>query len=158
MDDLTDLWLVNTLNIDASALDVLLDNLATIEGTDTEGILYMTQANFDGFGELLATWDAEPGHHVEILILGDMDGDGVVDFDDINAFALGLIDPRDYEDLYGMHPEWKGDSDADGDFDFDDIPGFVEMLGGVSAVPEPTSLLLVLVGIVGLAGVRRRIV
>jgi hypothetical protein len=49
MDDLIDLWLVDTVNLDATDLDVLLDNLATIEGTDTEGILHMTYANFDGF-------------------------------------------------------------------------------------------------------------
>jgi len=71
MDDLTDLWLVNTLNLDAFDLDVLLDNLVTIEGTSTEGILYMTQADFDAFntagGGLLAAWHAEPGHHVELV-------------------------------------------------------------------------------------------
>ena len=70
MDDLTDLWLVDTQNLDAVDLDVLLDNLDTIEGTDVEGILYMTQADFDAFntagGGLLAAWHAEPGHHVDI--------------------------------------------------------------------------------------------
>ena len=58
--------------MDAAALDVLLDNLETIEGTDTEGVLYITQANFDAFnaagGGLLAAWDAEPGHHIEFVI------------------------------------------------------------------------------------------
>jgi hypothetical protein len=49
MDELTDLWLVDTENLDATDLDVLLDNLTTIEGTDTEGILYMTQADYDAF-------------------------------------------------------------------------------------------------------------
>jgi hypothetical protein len=72
MDDLTDLWFVNTQNVDATALDALLDNLETIEGTDTEGILYMTQANFDAFnvagGGLLAAWNAEQGHHVAFVI------------------------------------------------------------------------------------------
>jgi hypothetical protein len=52
-------------------LDLLLDNLETIEGTDTEGILYMTQVDFDAFntagGGLLAAWDAEPGHHVQFV-------------------------------------------------------------------------------------------
>ena len=71
MDDLTDLWLVNSQNMDAVLLDVLLDNLETIEGTDTEGILYVTQADLDAFntagGGLLAAWDAEQGHHVEFL-------------------------------------------------------------------------------------------
>jgi hypothetical protein len=72
MDDLTDLWLVNTQNVDATALDVLLDNLATIEGADTEGILYMTQADYDAFnvagGGLLADWNDEQGHHVQFVI------------------------------------------------------------------------------------------
>ena len=58
--------------MDATALDVLLDNLETIEGADTEGVLYMTQANFDAFnaaaGGLLAAWDAESGHHVAFVI------------------------------------------------------------------------------------------
>jgi hypothetical protein len=71
MDDLTDLWLVDTKNLDAAALDVLLDNLETIEGTEKEGVLHMTQADFDAFDTagdgLLAAWDAEPGHHVEIV-------------------------------------------------------------------------------------------
>ena len=76
MDDLTDLWLVDTENMDATDLDVLLDNLETIEGTDTEGVLYMTQADYDAFnaagGGLLATWHAEPGHHVAVRsVLGD---------------------------------------------------------------------------------------
>jgi Leucine-rich repeat (LRR) protein len=72
MDDLTDLWLVDTENVDASDLDLLLDNLEIIEGTDTEGILHMTHANFDVFnaagGGLLAAWNAEPGHHVAFVI------------------------------------------------------------------------------------------
>jgi hypothetical protein len=58
--------------MDAAGLDVLLDNLETIEGIITEGILYMTQADFDAFntagGGLLAAWDAESGHHVEFVI------------------------------------------------------------------------------------------
>jgi hypothetical protein len=72
MDDLTDLWLVDTKNLDATDLDVLLDNLETIENLDTEGILYVTQADFDAFnaagGGLLTVWDAELGHHVAFVI------------------------------------------------------------------------------------------
>jgi hypothetical protein len=72
MNDLTDLWLVNTTNLDATDLDELLDNLETIQGTDTEGILYMTEVDFNAFntagGGLLAAWNAEPGHHVAFVI------------------------------------------------------------------------------------------
>jgi hypothetical protein len=39
----------------------------------------MTQANFDAFdtagGELLADWNAEPGHHVDFLQVGDVNHD-----------------------------------------------------------------------------------
>jgi hypothetical protein len=51
--------------MDATGLDVLLDNLENIEGTATEGVLYMTQADYDAFNAagvgLLATWDARGG-------------------------------------------------------------------------------------------------
>ncbi len=71
MDDLTDLWLAGTQNLDAFALDALLDELATIEGTDVEGILHMTRADFNAFntagGGLLAAWHAENGHHVSMI-------------------------------------------------------------------------------------------
>ena len=45
MDNLTDLWLVDVENLDADALDVLLDNLATMENPSIEGTLYLTQAD-----------------------------------------------------------------------------------------------------------------
>ncbi len=71
MDDLTDLWLVDVLNLDATQLDLMLNELTTIEGTDFEGILYMTDADFNGLnmagGGRLAIWDDEPGHHVQIV-------------------------------------------------------------------------------------------
>ena len=64
--------MVNTQNMDAIGLDVLLDNLETIEGIDTEGVLYMTQADFEAFnlagGGLLAAWNDEPGHHVAFVV------------------------------------------------------------------------------------------
>ncbi|MCX7426305.1 MAG: leucine-rich repeat domain-containing protein [Planctomycetia bacterium] len=71
MDDLTDFWLVDVENMDANALDVLLDNLATMQDPGIEGTLYLTQADYDAFntagGGKLAIWDAEPGHHVQIV-------------------------------------------------------------------------------------------
>lgn len=73
MDDLTDLWLVGTNHLDPFELDALLDELATIEGTDVEGFLHMTQADFNAFntagGGLLAAWHAEPGHHVQFVTI-----------------------------------------------------------------------------------------
>ena len=48
-----------------------------------------------------------------------MDGDGDVDFDDIDALVLALVNPSDYEAMYGVPPERRGDIDRDGDNDFD---------------------------------------
>jgi hypothetical protein len=92
-------------------------------------------------------------------LLGDLDCDDDVDFDDISAFVLGLNDPVAYEEMFGVPSSLKGDIDGDGDLDFDDISGFVALLsagqsGGVrtAAVPEPSSLVLALAGVIA-AGV-----
>ncbi|MBG7606252.1 MAG: hypothetical protein IZT58_16750, partial [Actinobacteria bacterium] len=48
----------------------------------------MTQANFDAFntagGELLADWNAEPGHHVDFLQVGDVNHDTEVNGLDVD--------------------------------------------------------------------------
>jgi hypothetical protein len=108
--------------------------------------------------------DAEILEHFQAgggeVVLGDMDCDGDVDFDDIDPFVLGLNNPELYETTFGVPPAAKGDMDGDGDFDFDDIPGFVDALrgGGPQSIPEPSTLLLVVLGMIGLVayGYRRR--
>jgi hypothetical protein len=114
-------------------------------------------------------WDVQVGSSgVSLLVtmlaalLGDLDCDGDVDFDDIGPFALGLSDPAAYEATYGVPPTLKGDLDDDGDFDFDDIPPFVALLGGAAAsgtqhpVPEPRALILAAAGLalIGPRGLR----
>ena len=73
MDELTDLWLADTLNLNADALDVLLDNLAAMQSPKVESVLYLTQANYNTFngagGGKLAIWDAEPRHRVQYVCL-----------------------------------------------------------------------------------------
>jgi hypothetical protein len=84
------------------------------------------------------------GVHAPMLnVLGDMDCDGDVDFDDIDDFVLGLNNVQLYESQFGLPPWVKGDTDGDEDLDFDDILGFVNLLqGGLQSVPEPSSALL----------------
>lgn len=80
-------------------------------------------------------------------LLGDMDCDGDVDFDDIDDFVLGLTNPQGYENQFGVPPATKGDTDEDGDLDFDDIDDFVAILnnpvsGVRQTVPEPSTAVL----------------
>ncbi len=61
---------------------------------------------------------------------GDLNCDGVVDFDDINPFVLALSDPAGYAAAYPNCDILNGDCDQDGDVDFDDIDPFVALLSG----------------------------
>lgn len=92
-------------------------------------------------------------------VLGDMDCDGDVDFDDIDDFVLGLNNPAAYEAQYGIPSTVKGDLDSDGDQDFDDIGGFVDVLSpgahvGLTSVPEPAGLAYLISGTAGVLGLR----
>jgi len=85
--------------------------------------------------------------------LGDMNRNGVVDFDDIDAFVLGLTNAADYTARFGVPAAAAGDLSLDGQFDFDDIPGLVDLLGASSqagvarTVPEPAAGALALLAI-----------
>jgi hypothetical protein len=148
MDNLTDLWVACVQNLDAVALDTLLNNLETIEGTETEGVLHLTQADYNAFnvagGGLLALWDAELGHRVEIFALGDANGDSFVD--DADASILGS--------------HWQVQSGATwmmGDFNLDGKVNDADAAilaahwnpaaeGTTPSVPEPGALVTLLIG------------
>ena len=173
MDDLTDLWLVDTVNLNASDLDALLNNLTTIQGTTTEGILHMTQANYDVFGPLLAAWDDEEGHHVQFVVPGDFDFDGDVDGND---FLYWQLNDGSQSDLDEWQAEFSvpvsGDFDDDGDVDGTDFlhwqlndgsasgladwqANFGNVASPITAasttVPEPATGLMLMLGMAALA-------
>jgi hypothetical protein len=62
--------------------------------------------------------------------LGDLNCDGVVDFEDINAFVLALGGQGPYEAQYPMCQWLNADCNGDGSVNFDDINAFVALLGG----------------------------
>ncbi len=66
---------------------------------------------------------------VPTQITGDVNCDGVVDFDDIDPFVLALTGPAAYALEYPNCERMQADCDADGDVDFDDIDPFVALLG-----------------------------
>ncbi len=61
---------------------------------------------------------------------GDLNCDGVVDFDDINPFVLALTDPAGYAAAFPACNILNGDLTGDGLVTFDDINPFVALLAG----------------------------
>jgi endonuclease I len=98
------------------------------------------------------------------LILGDMNNDGLLDFDDINPFSLALNDPAAYQTAFpGLDAAARGDINHDGQLDFDDINPFANLLNTpaatalvYAAIPEPGGILIFGVGIFGVMCRRRR--
>ncbi|MEM9347209.1 MAG: PEP-CTERM sorting domain-containing protein [Planctomycetota bacterium] len=136
--------------------------VGTLSGTELNGFTYL--GNYDT--QIQAIIDNNP-----VPLLGDLDGNDLLDSLDIDAFVLALTDPTSYEQTYAtLDPDVRGDFDGNGFLDNLDIFGFVETmtLSGVltaeeaalfdqfdlSGVPEPTTLALV--GLGGLLVLRRR--
>ncbi|MEW6250414.1 MAG: hypothetical protein AB1716_07190 [Planctomycetota bacterium] len=63
-------------------------------------------------------------------LLGDLNCDGAVDFDDISPFVLALSDPAGHATAYPGCPISNGDVNGDLAVDFDDINPFVALLAG----------------------------
>ena len=63
------------------------------------------------------------------VLLGDMNGDGAVDFLDIDPFVTALLDePAFSSDFPRVDPVASGDANGDGALDFADIDPFVDLL------------------------------
>jgi len=108
---------------DAEALYVRHLEFADADGRlDLNGLhLYFETLNAPAGGEQL----------VDLLpTLGDLDCDGDIDFDDINAFVVALLGEEQYYAQYPDCNRLNADCDGDGDVDFDDINPFVALIGG----------------------------
>ncbi len=69
--------------------------------------------------------------HVEVLVLGDANDDGMLSNRDIASFVLALTNPVAYQTMFpDVDPDIVLDMNQDGVFDNLDIPGFVAELTG----------------------------
>ncbi|MEW6251199.1 MAG: hypothetical protein AB1716_11170 [Planctomycetota bacterium] len=67
--------------------------------------------------------------------VGDMNCDGLLDFNDINPFVLALSDPAGYAQQYPGCDIMNGDIDDNGFVDFNDINPFVALLSSGGGCP-----------------------
>lgn len=150
---------------------------SAFEIIDVDGALVGNFAGLPSDGDLVALFgstglfiDYHGGDGNDVVLytqimpqLGDLNCDGTVDFDDIEAFVLGLTDRADYETQFGVPATLKGDLNEDGRFDFDDIDPFVNLLSAPAhawqrEVPEPSSTgILMAIGLAGLAAFGRKL-
>ncbi len=92
-------------------------------------------------------------------VVGDMNGDRVVDADDAAALMIALTQPLAYIAAYpGVDASTIGDVDGRCTFDLGDLSDFSSLLGPASAesVPEPASAVLLLIAAAMLCGRARR--
>jgi len=92
------------------------------------------------------------------LLMGDMNGDGARNNFDISPFELALTNPSAFLTAYPSMTKYVavGDINGDGVFNNFDIAPFEALLvSHSSAVPEPSSMVLLAAGILTLAGLRR---
>lgn len=114
-------WINHEVDISAYADNKPNVKLRWTMGT-TDGGLVFCGWNIDD----IKIWGPDPNGCPEVP--GDMNCDGLVDFDDINAFVLALSDPGAYYAAYPTCNILNGDFDGDGVVDFDDINPFVALL------------------------------
>ena len=91
------------------------------------------------------------------VVLGDMDGNGVLDAFDVDDFESALADKQAYLDTHpGLDPDVLGDFDASGGLDAFDVDNFELALAGGGSVPVPEPGSLILLGVAGRFLLRRR--
>lgn len=117
-----------------------------------DGVLYLGSEN----AELFAYSAAVP----ETFVLGDMNGDGALNNLDIQPFELALTQTDKYSTLNPAVLDFAARGNANGDEDFNnlDIQPFERLLTAMppaQPVPEPSTLLSMLLGIASLC-VRRK--
>lgn len=76
------------------------------------------------------------------LVLGDMDGNGIANSDDIDQFVQAIFHRKQYaSDHPSLDPDVVGDLDHNGRLDIADVDDFIGLLNGMPIGPEAIQLL-----------------
>jgi len=121
---------------DAGSYDVVVTAGTCEETSDPATLSVWARADLNNDGHVecqdlalfIADWTGPGTPPAPCAILGDLNCDGAVSFDDISAFVRALVGQAAYEAKYPDCLWLNGDIDGDGVVDFDDINPFVECL------------------------------
>ena len=101
---------------------------------------------------------SEAGNTLVVIGYGDANKDGFFDSTDL----VQVFEAGEYEDLTAENSYWTtGDWNSDGEFDSSDLvvafmDGEYEVATQPATVPEPSALVLLLLGLIALRQSRRR--
>ena len=90
---------------------------------DADGTLYLLYAGRGEDALGIASLSSP-----NVVLVGDMNGDGAINFLDIGPFIVALSDPAAYQSSFNLDANVSGDTNGDGGIDFLDISGFIVLL------------------------------
>jgi hypothetical protein len=108
------------------------DRLAPWPAAASDQGMSLQRSAAEAFGHFSASWIAAiptPGT-ARYTAPADMDRNGAIDDADLEELAAALLDPRAFQENFGLAALLAGDVDHDGDLDFDDIDDFLIFVMG----------------------------
>lgn len=122
-------------------------DVVTVNGKAmSDGKLHPKQPNGTFDGDIIAEFD-ETANGVEFraAILGDMNGDGVLNSFDVSPFELALADPLAYAAMYpDIDADFVGDINNSGSMDAFDVAAFEQLLANQGFLINPQVFLRML--------------
>jgi hypothetical protein len=154
--------IANNLNVNLvnNVWGVFEFDLSGVTALNDQGIVNLRLNDFQGNDELIVDNVEITGLNIVDFILGDMNGDDNLTLADAPLFIQALVDRAKYDLTYSfVNADAAGDVNENGTFDLGDIADFSAMFGGsasADAVPEPATLSLAVILLLGIAIRQRR--
>lgn len=118
--------------LDTQLLNTFILNYDGAAGFDDDGSSVNGSLEWHDFSQGFCVYDTNYDgfvHASDAVVMGDMDYNQSVQFEDVDDFVLALLDPSLYMDTHnGALPHARGDLNGDGQVNAADIADFVDIL------------------------------